>query len=91
LTLAGVNTIIDTMPPDTKIRLRRAEINRLRQLRGIRSEAALARAAGMNRQVLSWLMGMADISHVHLRTIARLCAALSTPDERILIGDLIEQ
>jgi len=94
--MARVAIIIDDMTnakPDTKptITFRRDHLARLRDARGLPSDAALAREAGMQPQMLCRVVNMADVSDVRLRTLARLAAAVSTPEQRVRIEDLIEQ
>lgn len=71
------------------IRWRRDAITRLREQREW-SESELARQAGFHRQYLSYLLRRADPGGVQVRTIERLCHALSAPGRPVGLLDLIE-
>lgn len=72
------------------LRLKKEELARLRVLRGFRYQYQLADAAGMKRQQLEQIMSRADAGGVSLRSIDRLCAALSAPGDPVRIQDVLE-
>ena len=72
------------------VRIKREEVARLRVLRGFRSEAALAKAAGISRQHVNLIMRNANTPGITLGTLDKLCKALSVPDEPCKIEDIVE-
>jgi DNA-binding Xre family transcriptional regulator len=73
-----------------RIRFREEEFARLRVLAGLRTQSAVAEAAGISRQALSQVVRRHDAGGVRLRTIGRLCDILSGPDGKIELHDLVE-
>jgi len=66
------------------IRIKREEVARLRVLRGLKSESAMARVAGLSRQYVSKILNNEDASGVTLGSIEKLCNALDCRIEEII-------
>ena len=72
------------------IRIKTEEVAKLMELRGYRSIAALARAAGMTRQHAHLVLRKQDASTATLGTMNKFLNALSVPGEPIKIEDIVE-
>lgn len=75
---------------DVRIRFKLEELARFQVLAGYRYMGQLARAAGMCPQQFSEIIRRPNARNVTLGSVGRICAALSTPERRVRLEDLVE-